>query len=260
MQSTEREKAAAKLLLYGDEIVPRLIEEVDSEYIRVRFEVVKILGRLKDERATAPLIGALEDRSAKVAAVAAWGLGQLRAAEAVEPLLRYSGEASKDVRKEVVRSLGLCYNDSLPPAIADSAYSQVFRALKDPTPKVRINALQGMLHFGYRGAADELIRMTRDPSARVRHVAVQALGQLASGRVPRSADGVSERVNGNIVQALVAALEEPMQTIRTKAVRSLEMMGAKQAAPQLEQLAQNGSAEDKREAGRVLEGLRSKAR
>ena len=169
-------------------------------------------------------------------------------------MLRYAGEASKEVRKEVVRALGRCYSDSLEPAVKDSAYRVVFRALKDPTPRVRVNALLGIREFGYRGAAEEVIRMTRDPSAKVRHVAVQALGQLASGRAPR-ARPVSARTRENVVEALIASLEEPMQTIRTKAIRSLEMIGAQRAAPHLRPLAESGTAEDRREAGRVLENL-----
>jgi HEAT repeat protein len=253
-QSKQREKAAAKLLLYGDEIVPRLMEEADHELIRVRFEVVRLLGRLRNREAAPALITALEDKSAMVAAVAAWSLGELQVPQAVEPMLRYAGEASKEVRKEVVRALGRCYSDSLEPAIGDSAYRVVFRALKDPTPRVRVNALLGIREFGYRGAAEEVIRMTRDPSAKVRHVAVQALGQLASGRAPR-ARPVSARTRENVVEALIASLEEPMQTIRTKAIRSLEMMEAQRAAPHLRPLAESGTAEDRREAGRVLENL-----
>ena len=253
-QSKEREKAAAKLLLYGDEIVPRLMEEADSEFIRVRFEVVRLLGRLRNPEAAPALIAALEDKSAMVAAVAAWSLGELQATTAVGPLLRYAGEASKEVRKEVVRALGRCYSDSLEPAVRDSAYRVVFLALKDPTPKVRVNALLGIREFGYRGSAEEIIRMTRDPSAKVRHVAVQALGQLASGRAPRSRP-ISARTRENVVEALVVSLEEPMQTIRTKAIRSLEMIGAPRAAPHLRPLAESGTAEDRREAGRVFENL-----
>ena len=253
-QSEQREKAAARLLLYGDEIVPRLMEEADHELIRVRFEVARLLGRLRNPEAAPTLIAALEDKSAMVAAVAAWSLGELQAAQAVEPMLPYAGEASKEVRKEVIRALGRCYSDSLEPAVGDSAYRVVFRALRDPTPRVRVNALLGIREFGYRGSAGEIIRMTRDPSARVRHVAVQALGQLASGRAPR-AGPVSEQTRDNVVEALIASLEEPMQTIRTKAIRSLEMMEARRAAPYLRPLAESGTPEDRREAGRVLNGL-----
>jgi len=55
----------------------------------------------------------------------------------------------------------------------------------------------------------------------------------------------------------VAALEEPMQTIRTKAVRALEMIQAPQAITQLQHLAEVGTIEDKREAGRVLSTLQT---
>ena len=54
----------------------------------------------------------------------------------------------------------------------------------------------------------------------------------------------------------MAALEESLQSIRTKSVRSLEMMGASKAVTPLEWLEQRGTEEDKREARRVLEKLR----
>ena len=58
MQKLERTKAANELIRFdADEVVPRLIQEAGSGYIRVRFEVVNLLGRFKDARAVPTLGG-----------------------------------------------------------------------------------------------------------------------------------------------------------------------------------------------------------
>ena len=257
VQSREREKAAGKLLKYGDDVVPRLIEESDSEYTRVRFEVVKLLGRIKDPRAVPTLIRALDDKSSKVAALAAWGLGELKAPEAVRHLLRYESEVSIDLRAEVIRALGLCYADpdTVSRAEADSAQAAITRAYEDEASKVRIAAVQASRQFGYRDVVLNLIRRSRDEAAEVRYVAVQALGQVAIGRTPRSQGPVGEQMRSNIVRALALSLFEPYQSIRTKAVRALELIGDPEAATQLRKLVDSGSEEDRREAGRVLDKL-----
>ena len=259
MQSAQREKAAGKLLKYGDEVVPRLIEEADSEYTRVRFEVVRLMGRIRDPRAVPTLIRALDDKSAKVAALAAWGLGELKAPEALPHLLRYTREVSTDLRAEVIRALGFCYAgpDTVSEANADSAYASIRKALEDAQPKVRIAALQASRQFGYRDVALDVIRRSRDESAEVRYVAVQALGQIAIGRTPRSIGPVEDQMRDKIVEALLLSLYEPMQSIRTKAIRSLELIGAPEATPQLEKLKASGTDEDRREAGRILDKLQS---
>ena len=258
IQSRQREKAAGKLLKYGDEVVPRLIEEADSEYTRVRFEVLRLLGRIRDPRAVPTMIRALDDKSSKVAALAAWGLGELKAPEAVPHLLRYHREVSTDLRAEVIRGLGLCYAgpDTVSIADADSAYAAIIRAFDDTETKVRIAALQASHEYGYRDAVVHLIRRSRDETAEVRYVAVQALGQVAIGRTRRSSGPVDAQMRHNIIQALVVSLSEPNQSIRTKAVRALEMIGAPEAASQLEKLRETGTVEDRREAGRVLGNLR----
>jgi hypothetical protein len=57
------------------------------------------------------------------------------------------------------------------------------------------------------------------------------------------------------VEALVASLDEPYQSIRTKAVRSIEQIGAPEATQALLRLHAEGTEEDQRETRRVLEGL-----
>lgn len=253
LDKDERLKAANALLRYGGEVVPRLIEEYGSGFIRVRFEVVKLLGRIKDERAVPVLIEALGDKSANVAQAAAWSLGELRSPAALGPLLNYTGDSSKGMREQVIRALGTCHSYELEPVLSDSAREEVFKSLRDPESDMRIRALLGMHEFGYRGATEEIIRMSRDVSAEVRHVAVQALGHIAVGSAP-NAIPPPPGVRQSIVEVLTVALDEvDYQTIRTKAVRALEKIGDPRVAPHLERLYQQGNAEDKRETKRVLE-------
>lgn len=254
-QEAVREKAAGRLVLHGQEIVPRLIEEVDSGHTTVRFEVARLLGRLRDPRAATALTGMLDDKSANVWQMAAWALGEIRAPEAVPKLLENTDSVSKGIRAEAIRTLGLCYTDSAWGCIRDSVNGEILKALGDPAPKVRIAALQSARQFGYRDAAAQIIRMVHDPSAEVRYVAVQALGQMATGDAPRSPGPLEGPEVDAVVEVLVGELDEPIQSIRTKAVRALEQIGAAAAAPRLEHLRREGTPEDIREATRVLEKL-----
>ena len=254
VQPDVREKAAGKLVIYGEPVVPRLIEESSSEYTRVRFEVARILGRIRDPRATDTLIRLLDDSSFNVAAYAAWGLGEMQAPSALPTLLRFTESPARVFRQQIVWALGRCYSAETHHALLDSVSHVVERALHDPTPDVRVAALQSARQLGYRGMALQLVRMARDPSAEVRHVAVQALGQLVTGDTPVPADQLTGDMQEEIVSTLVLALSEPYQSIRTKAVRALEKIGPpQQARAALGRLLQDGTTEDQREARRVLE-------
>ena len=256
MDPDERLKAANALLRYGDEVVSRLMEEYDSKLIRVRFETVKLFGRIKDDRALPVLHRALSDKSSNVAQAAAWSLGELRAAESLDPLLDYTQDSSKGMRSQVLRALGTCHDYDENPALSDSARNQITLALQDPVGAIRIAALLGIHEFGYRGAIDETIRMSRDPSPEVRHVAVQALGHIAAGSAP-GAEEVSPRIRSSIVEALIVALDEAdYQSIRTKAVRALEDIGDPRVIQHLERLRDAGTEDDRREAGGAIERLR----
>jgi len=184
LQEAERIKAANQLIRCdADEVVPLLIEEADSGYIRVRFEVVQLLGRFKDECAVPTLVAALKDKSPRVAAAAAWALGQIGAPAALAPLLKYVRDPTEEVRQYVLGALGPCHSYEAEPALSDSAFRVVRRALRAPKPKWRVAALQSLRTYGYRDAVEDVIRMSVDPSDEVRYVAVQALGQIGQGRL-----------------------------------------------------------------------------
>ena len=238
-QKAERVKAANQLIRFdADEVVPLLIEEADSGYIRVRFEVMHLLGRFEDERAVPTLVTALKDKSPRVAAAAAWALGQIAAPAALAPLLKYARDPTVEVRQYVLGALGPCHSYDAEPALSDSAFRVVRRALRAPKPKWRVAALQSLRAYGYRDAVEEVIRMSVDPSNEVRYVAVQALGQIGSAALRRPARNA-------IYEALLVALDaDELQSIRSKAMHALAEMGDARAVPHLQQLMHEGTEED----------------
>ena len=247
LQKAERIKAANQLIRFdADEVVPLLIEEADSGYIRVRFEVIHLLGRFKDERAVPTLITALKDRSPRVAAAAAWALGQIGAPTALAPLLKFVRDPTVEVRQYVLGALGPCHSYEAEPALSDSAFRVVRRALRAPKPKWRIAALQSLRAYGYRDAVEEVIRMSLDPSNEVRYVAVQALGQIGSAPLRRPARNA-------IYEALLVALDaDELQSIRSKAVHALAEVGDERAVPHLQRLMKEGTEKDQIAARQAL--------
>ena len=160
------------------------------------------------------------------------------------------------MRSQVIRALGTCHSYEYDTALSDSAHQEVLKALHDGDADIRIRALVGLSEFGYRDGVEQIIRMSRDQAPEVRHVAVQSLGQIAVGSAPEAPE-ISARVRDNVLEALIAALDEvDYQSIRSKAVKALEQIGDPRVIPHLERLHQEGSEEDQRETRRVLEKLR----
>jgi HEAT repeat protein len=82
----EREKARKALIKIGKPAVPRLIELLSNPEPLLRWEACKTLDGIKDPRAIAPLVIALDDEKMQVRWVAAEALIALKA-KAVVPLL-----------------------------------------------------------------------------------------------------------------------------------------------------------------------------
>jgi len=82
-----------------------LIEAIRDEDWRVRYEVVKIIGELEEEKAIGPLIEALKDASRDVRGEAAQALMKM-GSKAVEPLIEALEEGDREVRVWIVCILG----------------------------------------------------------------------------------------------------------------------------------------------------------
>jgi HEAT repeat protein len=109
--------------------------------------------------------------------------------------------------------------------------------LTDPSSKVPLNAILGLREFGYRDSAANLIALATAQSPQLRHVAVQALGEIAI-------DHLAPQYQDRILQALIAALDDSVfQSIRTKAIRALAQTDDRRAVAPLERLQHNGTLE-----------------
>ena len=284
----ERRRAAYELLRFDkEEVVPRLLQEARSKDARVRLIAVQLLGKFRDRRGAPVLIAALDDETEFVAEKAAWALGELRdvdtapalaaalehrsadvvgqaleslqalrAPVALASLLALAGGASGDLRRQAVAALGACHSYELEPVLSDSAHRMVLRTLDDPDPQMCIAAMLGAHEFGYRGAVEAIVDRARDRAPEVRHVAVQALGQIAAGEAPNAPAEVDPQTRAAILEALVHALgDTAYQSIRTKAIRALGASGDSRAQFHLERLLERGSEADLMEAKWALEKL-----
>lgn len=83
----QRNTAAEVLIRMGEDAVPALLAEMDSEDHDVRKFLVDIFGAIGGEAALQPLIAKLQDEDVNVAAAAAENLGRMEAKSAVPQLL-----------------------------------------------------------------------------------------------------------------------------------------------------------------------------
>ena len=225
-----RQRAAYALLRLGPEVVPRLIEEARSGYTGVRYLAVQLLGRMKDPSAIPTLVERLDDSSAHVAGKAAWSLGQLRAVRALPALLANVDDISLLVRPAVLQALGACHSYDQYPTLSAQSHAEVLKALADPEVDILMAAVQSARYFGYRDATAQLLHLATTAQPKVRHLAVQALGELATGRAPGPAPLLTAAERGRIIETLQRALvaEKDYPTIRNKALRALQLLNLAQ--------------------------------
>ena len=98
----------ARIAQRGPEVVPALLERARDPDQKIRGQMIALLGEIGDPRSLDALILALDDTSWLIQASAARGLGKLKDARAVDPLMKKAmpGGARDDVRVEALLALG----------------------------------------------------------------------------------------------------------------------------------------------------------
>ena len=130
----------------------------ESEYKSIRAEAAAALGALLDERASAPLLAALDDKNAEVREKAAAALGATKDAEAVGRLVSLVQDRLEHtaVRAASVAALG---------AMGDkSVESQLLYILRTETGNTRNNAISALGKLKSTKAVPELISILEDRS------------------------------------------------------------------------------------------------
>ncbi len=112
---------------------------------RLRRYLATVLAYVKDDRATAALVKALDDGDEDTCIYAIWALGMIADDSAIPALLDAARDEDPDIREVAVYSLGSFAGDEVGPVLRG--------ALNDSTPAVRWNAA---LALGKRGEAEGL--------------------------------------------------------------------------------------------------------
>jgi HEAT repeat protein len=116
----------------GEEIIPTLLQALESSNDLVRIRAALALGEMHSEEAVPYFIGLINDNNESLRAIAASSLGLIGDMQAVEPLINALGDKAGTVRAIAASSLG-CIADS-------SAISPLEKALDDDNEAVRKQA------------------------------------------------------------------------------------------------------------------------
>ncbi len=162
-------RIAAICIEMGQRTAPLLVKTLRDGSPKARFWAARILGEIRDARATRSLGEALLDADPDARSAAVWALGNVAdraTAPAVEPLLR---DAVWYVRAHAAEALG---------KIGDpSAVEPLGEALRDRSWWVRKNALDALVKLG-EPAKPSLLRALEGDDRFARDCAVEGLNAL----------------------------------------------------------------------------------
>jgi HEAT repeat protein len=176
---------AEDLMEMGPQAVPALLDMLHSDTHATAVAAVKILGEIRDPRATVSVVILLrssENVNMRAQAAAALGkLGGLEARTALETALR---DPAWQVRSQAAKALGRLAAPGTAPLLA--------RAIFDSSWWVRVNSAEALAELG-RDGWEELRRLTQAPDRFVREQCVGVMQQYdltgaKEGATTRAAD------------------------------------------------------------------------
>jgi HEAT repeat protein len=209
-KSEEFERAEAILKALPDDF-EGLAQKLSDQDPDVRCFAAYRLMRLEDRRAVEPLLGLLEDESARVRFAAALGLGHYEAPESVPRLLDHL-ENDPDPHARA-----LCAS-ALDRVGGDDTLAGLIRALGDPDWHVKSAACSALARRKDSRAASGLIGLLDDPLWNVRHSACQALVDLevADERVVSATEQLRREPEAEGYEDGMAAVAEFVKALITE--------------------------------------------
>ncbi|GEM_PF-1915178 len=228
-------RVSASLLLgqLGDPgAAPALLVCLKAQTPQVRRASALALGQVGYAAAAHRLATALQtDQHPAVREAAAFALGQMPGDVDITPLLRALGAPGEvaRVRSQAAESLGdLALRGVRAPEMTEA----LLRALEDPDAWVRHDSVVALGYLGDPTAVVSSIRLLASDSAPVvREAAAGVLAWVGSAPVPADAK------RRDAVTALVFALRDAAPQVRASAATSLGELGAREALPDLQNLA-----------------------
>jgi len=186
-----------------------------------------LVTRVDTAGVVAALVRALDDSVASVREDAAYALGQLSAAAAVEPLAaRLERDPAVKVREMIAWALGQIENRSSTPALGAAAQ-------RDSSDDVRAMAVWALAQLADEAAVPTLTSLLRDRSTEVRGRAAWAIGSIEPPSAP---------------EGLITALGDPSPDVRLKAAWALGQIADPSAVSRLGATLRDSSAEVRRAA------------
>ena len=179
----------------SDNVTHEIANLKDSDP-NIRESAARTLGTMKDPRAVAPLILALNDPLTAVRSAAIESLAKLKDPRAIEALIPLSADEGTAIRKGAILALGEFQDERAVAALIAALKSNEIEEKVPASALGRIGAL----------AVDPLLAQLKSGDPDVRTRAVNALGWI---EVPRAFD------------ALIAALKDKNSDVRAAAVAAI---------------------------------------
>lgn len=212
-----------------DNLSKTLIENLKSEIKWLRESAAKALGEIKANEAVELLIKCLSDKSWEVRVEAAIALGRIGNPKAVQPLIKKLDDKSFKVRLAVVEALGRLRDQE--------AVEPLARILKDKSVKIRSTAVWALWAIEGNLAIEYLIKALNDKNENVRSAAIYYLKFLKDKRAVQPLISMIAKSNKNIrsqiaetlgeigdvqaVEPLIELLEDRDYFVRAKAAEAL---------------------------------------
>ncbi len=227
------------LVSFGETAVPQLLESlVDEAHANSRAWAAQVLGKIGSQRAVAPLLQRLHDRSEQVRMAVAEALGALGDRRATNELVQIAlRDPVGTVRAEAARALGQMRDESV--------LETLVTLLADPDYWTRLRTIEAieLLKPEDPTALDSALR---DPSPEVRKraaVALQRIGVLDQrveelagndrGIVDRAMRTLIEMGRAGLIESILAHLEHPSLRVRSRITEVLGRVGDQYAVPAL---------------------------
>jgi HEAT repeat protein len=194
-----RDEALATVALGAlAEIGPEAAEELDAAWPQLaperRRAACEVLGRVGGPRAVDRLIAALDDADPLLRAAAARGIAAVRVEKALAPLVHRlecaapeddpEGETERSALCDAIVALAGPDADGRSPALAARAVELLAAALNGSGDETRLSAARALGGIARREDAELVAHLMKDPSARVRRAAVDAIARLEPDRTP----------------------------------------------------------------------------
>ena len=249
-----RESAAriAGYFGYRSALAP-LLALADDENEAVRRAAIEHLANFEDEQAEAAIHRALaSDRAVSVRTGAVRALGQIDSEAATEALLRACGDGNLWVRYFAVRTIA-----HRVPGDARTVGVVLELAHGDPTPPVRIAAIEALAELGVTQAANAVAALTSDPEVEVARAAILALGRIGDdtqaatltaamnegdrARTVAALDSIGRlRLGAAVEDVRTVASEADDLDLRVRAIGTLAEIGSQDAVAAMLRLSRVG--------------------